>query len=35
MVIEEYSQVVALGRFILEKNHKNVTAGIILEKIKD
>jgi len=29
MVVEEYSQVPALGRFILEKNHKNIAAGII------
>lgn len=32
MVVEEYSQVRALGRFILEKNNKNVAAGIILEE---
>ncbi|MFQ6052248.1 MAG: GTP-binding protein [Candidatus Hydrothermarchaeota archaeon] len=35
IVVEQYSQVPALGRFILEKNHKNIAAGIILEKIKD
>lgn len=32
MVVEEYSQVPALGRFILEKNHKNIAADIILEE---
>lgn len=32
MVVEEYSQVPALGRFILEKNQKNIAAGIILEE---
>ncbi len=32
MVVEEYSQVPALGRFILEKNDKNIAAGIILEQ---
>ena len=32
MVVEEYSQVPALGRFILEKNHKDIAAGVILEK---
>lgn len=32
VVIEEYSQVPALGRFILEKNGKNIAAGIVLER---
>ena len=32
LAVEEYSQVPALGRFVLEKNNKNVAAGIILEK---
>jgi len=30
MVVEKYSQVPALGRFILEKDHKNIAAGIIV-----
>lgn len=31
VVVEEYTQVPALGRFILEKNGKNIAAGIVLE----
>ena len=29
IVVESFSQIPALGRFVIEKNHKNIAAGII------
>ncbi|MCZ2845821.1 MAG: elongation factor 1-alpha, partial [Candidatus Bathyarchaeota archaeon] len=34
VVIEKYSQVPALGRFILEKNEKNIGAGMVMDEQK-